>query len=160
MDASDQVDGLWRFYEEQAMQVRQHENLRASVTSTLAAISAAVVALAGIGGLSPSDIPAGFVVVLLGALGIALSLKHYERNRFHAAIMGKTREEIDRLLLVGSSAKTTSELRSAAEDDHKNKHRVLWHVRLNRLWLGLAIGIGLIGLLVIVLAIIGVQVPS
>jgi hypothetical protein len=59
--------------------VRQRENLRATVTSTVAAISAAVVALAGIGGLSRADIPAGLVIVLLSALGIALSLKHYEQ---------------------------------------------------------------------------------
>jgi hypothetical protein len=155
MDASDQINGLWRYYEEQAAQVRQHEDLRATVSSTLAGIAAAVVALAAIGGLSLADIPSGIVVALLGALGFALSLKHYERNRLHAAIMGTTRAEIDRLLFTGP-ARTTSELRIQAEQAHNKKHRVVSRVRLNVLWLGLPLGISLIGLLLIVLSIVGV----
>lgn len=156
MDASDQINGLWRFYEEQAAQVRQHEDLRATVTSTLAAIAAAVVALAGIGGLSSADIPSGIVVVLLGALGLALSLKHYERNRFHAAIMGATRGEIDRVLFAGSTVTATGDLRSGANTTHKAEWPIVSRVRLNVLWLGLPLGVGLIGVLVIVLSVIGI----
>jgi len=157
---SDQINGLWQFYDEQAAQARQHEDLRATVTSTLAAISAAVVALAGIGGLSRADIPAGLVVLLLSGCGIALSLKHYERNRLHAAIMGETRGEIDRVLFVGSSVKTTQALRSDAEDRNERGHPTLSKWRLNLLWLGLPIGIGLIGIVLIALSIKGVQVSS
>lgn len=157
MDTADQVNGLWRFYEEQAAQVRQHEDLRATVSSTLAAISAAVVALAGVGGLNRADIPAGLVVALLSALGVALSLKHYERNRFHAEIMGTTRKEIDRVSFAGSSVKATKALRDAAKEEHEREHPRTSRMRLNILWLGLPIGVGLIGVLVIVLSIVGVE---
>lgn len=156
MDTADQVDGLWRFYEEQAAQVRQHEDLRATVSSTLAAISAAVVALAGVGGLDRADTPAGLIVVLLSGLGIALSLKHYERNRFHAAIMGKTRSEIDSVLFEGCTLRTTKEIRSEAKKDHEGDYARTAKWRLNLLWLGLPIGVGLIGVLVIVLSFWGV----
>lgn len=157
MDTADQVNGLWRFYEEQVAQVRQHEDLRATVSSTLAAISAAVVALAGVGGLNRADIPAGLVVALLSALGVALSLKHYERNRFHAEIMGTTRKEIDRVSFAGSSVKATKALRDAAKEEHEREHPRTSRMRLNILWLGLPIGVGLIGVLVIVLSIVGVE---
>ena len=156
MDRHDQVDGLWRFYEEQAAQVRQHEDLRATVSSTLAAICAAVVALAGVGGLSRADVPAGLVVVLLSALGVALSLKHYERNRFHAKIMGTTRDEIDRVLYADASVEATQDLRTDAEEKHESKYPRSSGWRLHLLWLGLPIGVGLIGVLVIVLSLVGV----
>jgi len=160
VDDSDKVGGLWRYYEEQAAQARQHENLRATVTSTLAGISAAVVALAGVGGLSESDIPAGVAVIILSALGVALSLKHYERNRFHTAIMGKVREEIDEMLFVGSVVRTTGQLRSDASEGNENDHPRLSKVRLHILWLGLPVGIGIVGFLVILLSVIGIQAPT
>ena len=156
MDRHDQVDGLWRFYEEQAAQVRQHEDLRATVSSTLAAICAAVVALAGVGGLSRADVPAGLVVVLLSVLGVALSLKHYERNRFHAKIMGMTRDEIDRVLYADVSMEATGDLRADARKEHAGEYPRTSRMRLHLLWLGLPVGVGLIGVLVIVLSMIGV----
>ena len=77
MDAGDEsaersaaAADLWRFYEEHATQARQHENMRATVTSTLAAIAAAVIGLAGVGGLSTADVPAGLAVVVLSSLGL------------------------------------------------------------------------------------------
>jgi hypothetical protein len=156
MDLHDQVEGLWRFYEEQAAQVRQHEDLRATVSSTLAAICAAVVALAGVGGLNRADVPAGLVVVLLSALGVALSLKHYERNRFHAKIMGTTRNEIDRVLYADPSVDATRDLRADATRKHAGDYPRTSKLRLHLLWLGLPIGVGLIGVMVIVLALVGV----
>src|SRR4051794_17229166 len=81
------IGSLWHFYDEHAVQARQHENLRATVTGTLAAIAAAVVGLAGVGGLTRADVPAGVVVVLLGVIGMGISLKHYERNRMHVKVL-------------------------------------------------------------------------
>lgn len=157
MDTTDQVNGLWHFYEEQAAQVRQHEDLRATVSSTLAAIAGALVALAGIDGLDRADIPTGLVVVLLGALGVTLSLKHYERNRFHAAIMSKTRDQIDRASFAGSSIESTKAIRASAKKQHVADHPCTSRLRLNVLWLGLPIGVGLVGVIVVVLAILGVK---
>ncbi|MFC9506190.1 hypothetical protein [Streptomyces sp. NPDC057002] len=171
------VAGLWRYYEEHAAQARQHENLRATVTSTLAAIAAAVVGLAGVGGLSEADIPAGVVVIILSALGVALSIKHYERNRMHTQILSVIGKEIDQ---SGQNptikVKSTRELRKLGRVQHEKKFSVLrrpepessepstpvrspWvdRVRLHILWLGLPVGIGLTGVAVIILSAVGVR---
>jgi len=91
------IDDLWHYYDEHATQARQHENMRATVTSTLAGIAAAVVGLAGVGGLTVADLPAGLVVIVLSGLGVALSIKHYERNRFHTKVLSEVRQEIQRI---------------------------------------------------------------
>jgi cation transport ATPase len=162
------LPGLWRFYEEHASQARQHEDLRATVTSILCAIAAAVVGLASLGGLDKADIPAGIVVVVLALLGVALSLKHYERNRLHTEILGAIREEITRLDQDETAVpRSTQEIRREAEKKHNSSFTILKHqekvakspwvkVRLHILWLGLPIAVGVVGVLVIVLAIVGV----
>lgn len=45
--SSDQVDALWRYYDEQATQAGQHEKLRATVTGRLTGMAAAVFASRG-----------------------------------------------------------------------------------------------------------------
>jgi hypothetical protein len=184
------VSNLWRYYEEQAAQARQHENLRANVTGTLAGISAAIAALAGVGGFSPADLPAASVVVLLSVLGVSLSLKHYERNRMHSRILAETRREIDSASRPGAPPpRSTSKVRKAAEEEHRNtfstlrrakpptstqtptnmassdkeaglkRRRPSWIVRakLHLLWAGLPFGIGLVGVLIIALALVGIE---
>jgi hypothetical protein len=169
------IADLWRFYDEHAAQARQHENMRATVSSTLAGIAAAVAALAAVGGLTVADVPAGLVIVLLGVLGGALSIKHYERNRMHTAILDEIREHIDQLQSSSpASARSTGDLRKAGVRKHERSfsvfsgtrhkgddadHRISpWvnRIRLHLLWLGLPAGVGIVGLLVIVLAIVGV----
>ncbi|MFI0242887.1 hypothetical protein [Streptomyces sp. NPDC016845] len=180
---SAQIATLWHFYEEHAAQARQHENLRATVTSTLAAIAATVVGLCGVGGLSKADAPAAVVVILLGALGVALSLKHYERNRMHSAILNVIRNEIDSISPAG--AKSLRKLREDGESRNQSEFRAFklpevrvlgrrislkrskttrkpspWvdGVRLHILWVGLPIGIAFIGVAVFAFSIIGVSV--
>jgi hypothetical protein len=166
------IPGLWRYYEEHAAQARQHENLRASVTSILSAIAAAVVSLAGLGGLNTADIPTGIVVVVLGSLGVALSVKHYERNRLHTQILHAIRAEITRLDQHEAAVPlSTEEIRSRAEKMHNSSFTV-WRtakrtakspwvrVRLHILWLGLPAAVAVVGILVIALAIVGVPPAS
>ena len=124
-------------------------------------------ALAGVGGLTKADAPAGLVVVVLSSLGVALSIKHYERFKLHSAIMGEIRKEIDRLQgRSRASDLTTGELREYGEDRHAEKFGVFkeretldadlkgkkvkpspWikRIRLHVLWLGLPLSVGLIG---------------
>jgi disulfide bond formation protein DsbB len=124
--SNDTVGNLWRFYEEHASQARQHENLRATVVSILSSIAAAVVALVGVGGINHADIPASVVVILLGLLGVALGIKHYERNRMHTEVMGAVRCEITRLDQdPGASPKSTQVIRNEAEACH-NETFVVW----------------------------------
>jgi hypothetical protein len=166
------VADLWHFYDEHAAQARQHENLRATVTSTLAAMAAAVTALAGVGGLSAADVPAGLVIMIVGGLGVALSLKHFERNRFHAAVMFQVQSEIERLrATVLHDPAGATQLWEAAKKAHDQDFSIWkkspsqklgrspWvRVRLYLLWAGLPLGIGLVGVVVVVLGFVGVSV--
>ena len=169
--SNDPVGDLWRFYEEHASQARQHENLRATVISILSSIAAAVVALVGVGGINPADIPASVVVVLLGLLGIALGIKHYERNRMHTKIMKAVRDEITRLGQVSSARpKSTGEIRDEAELLH-NEMFLAWpwprqerlygtfwtRVPLHILWLLLPLAIAILGFVVLLLCFVGVS---
>jgi len=162
------TDDLWHFYDEHATQARQHETLRATVTTILTAIAAAVTALAGVGGLTLADVPAGMVVVAVSGLGIACNLKHFERNRFHAQVMWQVQQEIERLTQSSrGDAKAMSTLWETAKRVHgeefsarkgKEKGRSVWvRIRLYALWAGLPMAIGIVGLLVIVLGIVGVS---
>ena len=120
--AEQAVSDLWRFYDEHAAQARQHENLRATVTSILTAFAAALVGFASSGGLHRSDAPAGALVIVLGVLGALLSLKHYERNRFHVRVMGAVRKEVTRLRRDPARVpQTTKALRDGAEEKHKRE---------------------------------------
>jgi hypothetical protein len=178
MDADDSrtatiVADLWHFYDEHAAQARQHESLRATVTSTLAAIAGAIGALAGVGGFTRSDIPAGALVVVISCLGVALSLKHFERNRWHITLMRQTQREIEQLRLRGLHIPTREEVRLMDQiwDDAKKEHNanfstarkpkregnspwVRW--RLYRMWIGLPLLIGGFGVLVMLLGWWGV----
>jgi hypothetical protein len=163
---------LWHFYDEHAAQARQHEDLRATVTSILAGFAAAVVGFAGIGGLEPSDVPAGLVVIVLGVLGALLSLKHYERNRFHTKVMKVVRNEITCLEKnPGKAPRTTSELRELAEQAHvkdfshheedeekkpEKADREPWLVRthLFHLWVALPVAFAAVGVLIVVLSVV------
>src|SRR5947207_9233174 len=142
------VSDLWRFYDEHAAQARQHETLRATVTSILAGFAAALVGFAGVGGLDASDAPAGALVIAIGLLGALLSLKHYERNRFHTRVLRKVRDEITKLRTSPHGTPQTMEvLRRRAETEHrkdpfrrrKSQEGDSWFVRISlfHLWLAL-----------------------
>jgi hypothetical protein len=162
------VNDLWRFYEEHAAQARQHEDLRASVTSTLGGFAAALVGFAGIGGLHPSDVPAGLLVMVFGLLGAVLSLKHYERNRLHVRVMGAVRDEISMIQAAPEhTPRSTQEVRTGAEADH-GEHFTLrrkqspedepasWLVRasLARLWAALPLAVAAAGAAIVVVAVV------
>lgn len=171
MKRTDQtIPSLWRFYDEHASQARQHENLRATATSILSGIAAAVVGLASLGGLDRADIPASLVVISLALLGVALSLKHYERNRLHTKVMEEIRDEITRLDQHEEAVpRSTQDIRREAENTHNTTFTILkkpktdrafaspWtKVRLHLLWLGLPVAVGVVGALLIILAFVGV----
>jgi hypothetical protein len=163
----DSIPDFWRFYEEHAAQARQHETLRASVASILGGIAAAVVAFAASDGLTGTDALAGIVVITLGILGAALSIKHYERNRMHTTILKEIRSEITCLQQDPDRApRTTDDIRKAAVEKHKEKFALFerksdrrlrprgtspWvGVRLHHLWISLNLSIALVGLLLII----------
>lgn len=153
-ERAQRLDYLWRFYDEHAQQARQHETLRASATSMIGATMAAVIALSGIGGLTTFDVLGGLVVVLLGAAGTLVSLKHYERNRFHARVMGEVRKEVDAVLSHAERIpRGTAEVRKHAKNTHDDEYRMLARLRLHLIWASIPALMSVIGVIIIVLSL-------
>ncbi|HTG33085.1 MAG TPA: hypothetical protein VLB76_09155 [Thermoanaerobaculia bacterium] len=90
------LEALWNFYTEHANQARQHEDQRERMTALLVALAGIIV-----GFLTQDKIGREFrllasgVLIVLGIFGWLFSLKHYERNRYHSAILGSIRDEVD-----------------------------------------------------------------
>jgi hypothetical protein len=157
------ISDLWRYYDEHALHARQHEDLRAKATSTMTAIAAAMVGFAGVNGIGSEDVTAGVMIVLVSMLGSALNIKHYERFKFHSKVLGECRKEIDALRATKDfPLRTTNDIRRQANEEHAAEFTVLgkkgpspWvgGVRLNLLWLGLPLTVGLIGCVLVALSI-------
>ena len=167
------VSDLWRFYDEHAAQARQHETLRSSVTATLSGVAAAVVGFAGVNGIERADLLPGATVILLGVLGIALSIKHYERNQFHVAVLSETRKDIDSARAQTTfKPRLTRAIRKEAKEVHARKFTLRLGLRtkaetnvpvdgqspwvsvpLHLLWLLLPALVAVIGVIVCVLAL-------
>lgn len=172
-----EVDVLLRHYEEHSRQRRHHEDMRAQATSIMVAIAGGVIALAGLDGLSTADIPSGVLVITLALLGVLLSLKHYERFRWHSAISDELRAEIDRALVDPSgSPRPPTEVSRDASTKHfsdwtatgeirRGRHRhdelrpasPIARIRLFVLWAVVPSLVGLVGVLLVVLSIAGID---
>ncbi len=171
-DVESSISDLWRYYDEHAAQARQHETLRATVTSILAGFAATVVGIVTGHGLTRQDILPGALIVALGVIGGALSLKHYERNRFHTTMLGVIRDEITRLRTTPLDATplSTHALRRKGTKKHEaefgrrkaektarnqpddKRPSALVRARLFVLWLALPLTIVLAGVIVVIVA--------
>ena len=90
------------FYEENSDQARQHETLRERTTTTIFALTGAMITVTASffsSALKASPLFAiigllfvGIFIIALGSFGKALCLKHYERNRLHVNRLRKYRE--------------------------------------------------------------------
>lgn len=155
----DLISDLWRFYDEHASQSRQNESLRSTAISIMCGFAGAMAALAGQDGLGNADLPAAFIVFVLGVLGFALSLSHYAKSREHIRIMGATRKEI--INLGGADTVTVrkrGEARFAADQvDRKVLKTVGWRWWL---WALLPVLVALAGVALIMLSIVEVPAPA
>src|SRR4051794_36506738 len=94
------LDSLWKMYAEQATQARQHETLRANISTMLFGLAGVIIGLYQFTGSEPSkprlpSLMIGFILIIIGLLGSLVATKHYERNRFHVARMKAYRQAID-----------------------------------------------------------------
>lgn len=106
------------FYQVHAAQARAHEDQRATMTNILVAVATVLIGVIVVEDFERSTIAASIVLVVIGALGVLFSLKHYERNRFHAAIMRSIQRHLDD---AESSPRTLQELRTRAAELHYRK---------------------------------------
>ncbi|UYN95663.1 MAG: hypothetical protein KIT25_01560 [Enhydrobacter sp.] len=152
---SEKMDALLAYMADAGEQARHHETERSSFTNAglgFAGAIATVAASAGQGG-TPLLV-GGIAVVFLGVFGLVLSLKCYERNRFHVKVFELARKAIDTALAGGTPPPSLTEIRAAAELEHRAQFRTLYSaprssssgaskarpswlvgLRLNRLWL-------------------------
>ncbi|MGA9348400.1 MAG: hypothetical protein WBW48_06285 [Anaerolineae bacterium] len=144
-----QVEVLIKFCEEEWAQRRQSENQRATITNFVLTIASAVLVIIVQKGLNADSLPLAILLIPLGLYGALTSAKLYERGEFHINITKFWRKQIAELC----PDVQLLQLREMAKSDHAAKFRVLTKVRLHDLWLGLHIGIVLVGV-VLTLAII------
>ena len=137
----DEVELNWRMYAENCTQGRQHETMRATLTTLISAIAAGALGLVKLESPSCSQLPLTALVVLLGLFGILVSRKHYERYALHMHRASHYRRRIDELL-PGSALTAT---KRAADDKHKAKFPYFSRVSLAWLWSAMNLAVVAVG---------------
>jgi transcriptional regulator with XRE-family HTH domain len=130
---------LWR---EQRAQARQSENQRAVMTIVVVALSAGVLGLLHWQHWGAITVVLTLVPVLLGTFGAMACAKYYERFQMHmteAQILRKRLDEAHPRLRLENDW-------TAARSEHSQRYRWLYQLRLHHLWVGLHIGIAIVGL--------------
>lgn len=134
---------LWKLYEDNRLQARHHEVLRATGTTLLAAGAGVVMTAITENGKTPSDLPLSLFLMVMGLFGVLFVWKEYERTRLH------TRRSESFLDLLGKSDETSGIAKMKADADRKHSFRypILSRVRLNFLWVSMhlfILGFGII----------------
>ena len=80
----DKRELAWRLYADNRAFAQFHENQRATSTAVIGAAAAALLAtMLDDGTISKNDFPISILLVLIGLVGLALSLKSTEKLRRH-----------------------------------------------------------------------------
>lgn len=114
------------YYDEHATQARQHENQRERMTNIILALSGVLLSVVTFGKLSIWTLPASIGMGLLGLYGWIFARKHYERNRYHVAILGEIRREMSYLDGTLDRPRDVSENRSLSKIRERGveRHRI------------------------------------
>lgn len=116
------MEELKNYYNEHAAQARQHENQRERMTNIILSICGVLIGLATFGELSIWTLTASISIIILGCFGFAFAGKHYERTKFHNAIMSEIRKEIDKISIdKNAKRKSLSAIRKAGAKKHYSK---------------------------------------
>jgi hypothetical protein len=124
---------LWKLYEDNRLQARHHETLRATGTALLAAGAGVVMTAIVENGKTPSDLPLSIFLMLIGLFGVLFCWKEYERTRLH-------RRRSERFLdLLGESDETfdIGKMKAAEDRAHSFRYPILSRVQLNFLWISM-----------------------
>jgi hypothetical protein len=122
---NDRLESLWKYYEEHASQAKQHEDQRERMTALLIVLAGVMVGFLTADKLDVCFRIFGSVMLfVIGLFGLMFSLKHYERNRLHTAILGKIRAEIDREIThpYRRDKKSLDALRKEGETKHYTEY--------------------------------------
>lgn len=124
-------DALWKAYQDNHLYVRHHEVQRSSVATAIVAIASALLAVPAFDrALTASDVPLLLVVMAIGAFGILVSLKQYERIWLHIDRGDALIEEIDKTL----DGRSLAALIESSDTRHAEHYR-FYRVGMNRFWI-------------------------
>lgn len=90
------LESLQSYYDEHATQARKHEEQRERVTNIVISIAGLLIGLVTFANLQLWSLIGAASVSLLGIYGFLFSGKHYERFKFHTAVLEAVRNEIER----------------------------------------------------------------
>jgi hypothetical protein len=122
---------LFKFYQEEWIQCRQHRDLRIKVTGVLLAVAGAITALIFFDkSITCADVIPSIILSLTGIFGAIFTMKEHERFSFHLERARAYRDELDRLL----KDLNLKEIRETAGTISKGKHPILFNWKLNILW--------------------------
>ncbi len=134
-------DILLANYKEHADEARQHENQRERMTALVIAVGGGSLALATskVEGVNLTLL--GVALVVLGLYGAVFSLKHYERNRRHVAVMRGIGRRLEELYPLANLQGVRAEVNAA----HREGFGWVERVRVHHLWIGLPLMVSLLG---------------
>lgn len=149
----EKADLYLKLFQEYTSEARHHEQQRATVTGFFSALAAGILTVVGIDKvLSVADIPAALFLIVIGVFGCIFSAKQYER--FYVC-MERARQY--RLALqeavLGSNIielKRTADRKALEQFPHLH----VW--RLGVFWVALHALIAALGILLCILAIVGI----
>jgi hypothetical protein len=167
------IDVLVELYKEQRQLSLHHEGQRNAVTGIILTIASGLIAVIGFDKeLTKLDLPVAFLVVFAGGFGAILSLKHYERFRFHRHRSRMLRKAIDAALRYSEKENDSHDLRKEirtsldlgpesssdllkavvdkANRSYGEKDAMLSRWELNKLWAAISVLVSLIGVVLII----------
>jgi hypothetical protein len=147
----DNVEILWKFYQEHCSWERHHEQQRSLSTNLLIAVAAGIIGVVTFDKqLNNTDLPLTIFLIMQGIFGAIFSAKIYECFCMHQNRANHYRKEIDALF---PQAKILS-IRDKADLENLNRFRELHPLRLHRFWIGLHLLITVFGIVLTILIVV------
>lgn len=169
----DQVDLLFKFYQEHTTQARHHETQRSTTSTILVAIAAGVTGLIRYDKeIDRIDFWLSLLLAVIGFFGAAFVYKQYERYRLHTERAKRYRDAMDELLpdrnlilpehvfqpsekakasLEPLGVKPVKALKQVADAEHTSKYPSASRYSLHAGWVLLHLCIAILGLLLAVM---------
>lgn len=120
----DKDEYLWNMYNEHNLQARHHEVQRTSISSTIVAVSAGILAFIANGGVQAYEWPLATFLIIIGLFGAIFSIKQYETTRFHMNLASEYRKKLEEIL-----DPTTKNFLSNVRLEYEPKHnRKYWYL--------------------------------
>ncbi len=149
-ELDENIDALWRLYEDNVVQSRHHETERAAIVGVVFTIGAVLIGLitydGAIGG--PSDVAVAVFLMMLGIFGAGFSYKNYERSCYHFQRARGFREALDKTYFDGR----LGAINKAADARHDAAFGMFRKMKLHRWWIAINLSIVLIAAVIVVLA--------